>query len=70
MRDSLMGGLAATILAAPLVIICCGGRVLLSALVGTVGGWLTGYGMIAIGLAAAALALVWRSMRCGCFCPH
>lgn len=51
MRDSLMGGLAATILAAPLVIICCGGGVLLSALFGAAGGWLTGYGVISIGLA-------------------
>ncbi|WP_435661626.1 hypothetical protein [Leisingera caerulea] len=65
MRDSLMGGITATILAVPLVIICCGGGVLLPALVGTAGGWLTGYGVIAIGLVAAALALVWRLMRCG-----
>lgn len=66
MRDSLMGGLGATILAAPLVIICCGGGgVQLSALAGAAGGWLTGYGVISIGLAVAAVALVWRSMRRG-----
>ncbi len=66
MCDSLIGGLGATILAAPLVIICCGGGgILLSALAGAAGGWLTGYGVISIGLAVAALALVWRSMRRG-----
>ncbi|AHD03812.1 hypothetical protein METH_23550 (plasmid) [Leisingera methylohalidivorans DSM 14336] len=66
MRDSLMGGFAAAVLAAPLVIICCGGGgVFLSALVGTAGGWLTGYGVISIGLAAAALTLVRRAVRRG-----
>ncbi|MDE4099711.1 hypothetical protein [Phaeobacter gallaeciensis] len=63
MRDSLMGGLTATILAAPLVIVCCGGGgVVLSALAGAAGGWLSGFGVISIGLAASALALVWRSV--------
>lgn len=64
MRDDLMGGLLATAVAAPVLIVCCGGGgVLLAGIVGAVGGWLGGLNWIAVTLAAAGVALTWRTLR-------
>lgn len=63
MRDDLAGGMLATAVAAPVLIVCCGGGgVLLAGFVGAIGGWLTGFSVL---LAAAAVALTWRTMRRG-----
>lgn len=61
-----MGGLPAFLIAAPVKVICCaGGGVILAAILGGIGGWLTGLGGIAILLVAAFSVLNWRSVRCG-----
>ena len=40
MRDDLQGGILATVIAAPLMIVCCSaGGVALTAIMGAVGGW-------------------------------
>lgn len=64
MRDDLMGGVLATAVAAPVVIVCCGdGGVLLAGLSGAIGGWLGGLGGIAALTVAVGAALSWRSLR-------
>lgn len=67
MRDDLMGGLLATAVAAPLLIVCCrGGGILLAGIVGTVGavgGWMSGLGGFAVLIAAAGAALTSRILR-------
>ena len=64
MRDDLQGGLLATLIAAPLMIVCCGGgSVALTAITGAVGGWIGGFGGLGLLLAAAVAALTWRSRR-------
>jgi hypothetical protein len=64
MRDDLMGGALATAVAAPVLIVCCGGGgVLLAGFGGAIGGWLTGLTGVSVLLAAAAVALTWRTMR-------
>ncbi|WP_375567559.1 hypothetical protein [Oceaniradius stylonematis] len=64
MRDDLMGGALATAVAAPVLIACCGGGgILLAGFVGAIGGWLTGLTGISVLLAAAAVALTWRTMH-------
>lgn len=66
MRDDLISGVLATAVAAPVLIVCCGGGgVLLASVVGAIGGWLTGFTGISVLLAAAAVALTWRTMRRG-----
>ena len=48
MNDNHMGGLLAFIIAAPIMVICCGGGgVILAAILGGIGGWLSGLGGIA-----------------------
>ncbi len=62
MRDDIQGGVLATLIAAPLMIICCGGSGLaVAAIMGAVGGWIGGAGGLAAVLVAAVTALVWRS---------
>lgn len=64
MDDKLMGGLLAFVLAAPVVVICCGGGgVILAAILGGIGGWLSGLGGIALGLAAIGGVLLVREIR-------
>ncbi|GHE03958.1 hypothetical protein U879_21195 [Defluviimonas sp. 20V17] len=64
MRDDFHGGLLATAIAAPVVVICCGGGgVILSAILGGIGGWLTGLGGIAALTAALGAGLVVRQVR-------
>lgn len=64
MSDDLMGGVLATAVAVPVLIVCCGGGgVLLAGFAGAIGGWLTGFTGISVLLAAAAVALTWRTMR-------
>ena len=69
MRDNLMGGLIATAVAAPVMVICCGGGgVILGVILGTVGGLMSGLGWIAAH-GAAVPALDWRSFKkCRVFC--
>jgi len=64
MRDNLMGGLLAFGVAAPIMIVCCGGgTALLTAVFGGLGAWLSGLGGIAIALVAALAFLVVREVR-------
>lgn len=64
MRDDHMGGLLAFVIAAPIMVICCGGGgVILAAILGGIGGWLTGLGGIATIVAALGAILVWREIR-------
>jgi hypothetical protein len=64
MRDDHMGGLLAFVIAAPIMVICCGGGgVILAAILGGIGGWLTGLGGIATIVAALGAMLVWREIR-------
>lgn len=64
MSDDLVGGAIATAVAAPILIVCCGGGgFLLAGFVGAISGWLTGLTGISVLLAAAAVALTWRTMR-------
>lgn len=64
MRDNIQGGVLATAVAAPLVIVCCGGGgVALTAITGAVGGFFGGFGGLAIAMIAAVAALIWRGRR-------
>lgn len=63
MRDALQGGVLATGIAAPLMIVCGGGGVAFTAITGAVGGWIGGGGGLGLLLAAAVAALTWRSRR-------
>jgi len=64
MRDNLMGGLLAFGVAAPVMIVCCGGgTALLAAVFGGVVAWLSGLGGIAIAMVAALAFLVVREVR-------
>lgn len=64
MDDKHMGGLLAFIIAAPIMVICCGGGgVILSGILGGIGGWLTGLEGIAAVVAAIGAALVVREIR-------
>lgn len=64
MDDKHMGGLLAFIIAALIMVICCGGGgVILAAILGGIGGWLTGLGGIAAVVAAIGAALVVREIR-------
>lgn len=64
MRDDIQGGVLATLIAAPVMIVCCGGGGLaLTANMGAVGGWIGGAGGLAAVLVAVVAALIWRSRR-------
>ena len=64
MRDDMQGGALATLIAAPVMIVCrAGGGVALTAITGAVGGWISGVGGLAIMSVAAVAALTWRSLR-------
>ncbi|WP_386630456.1 hypothetical protein [Sulfitobacter geojensis] len=59
MRDNLMGGLLAFGVAAPVMVMCCGGgTALLAAVFGGLGAWLSGLGWIVVALVAALAFLV------------
>lgn len=59
-----MGGLLAFAVAAPIMVLCCGGGgIFLTALLAGIGGWLSGLGGIAILTAALSVFLVWRHIR-------
>ena len=64
MDDKHMGGLLAFVLAAPVVVICCGGGgYVLAAILGGIGGWLSGLGGIALGLTTFGVVLIVREIR-------
>ena len=64
MRDNLMGGLLAFGVAAPVMIVCCGGgTAVLAATFGGIGAWPSGLGGISIALVAALAFLVVREVR-------
>jgi len=64
MRDDIQGGVLATLIAAPLVFVCCGGGgIALAAIIGAVGGWISGAGGLVAVMMAAVAALTWRSRR-------
>ena len=64
MRDDMQGGVLATLIAAPVMVVCCsGGGVALTAITGAVSGWISGVGGVAIMSVAAVSALTWRSLR-------
>lgn len=64
MRDDWMGGLLAFVVAAPVMVICCGGGgILLAAVLGGIGGWLTGLGGVATVVAALGAYLLVRAIR-------
>ncbi|KRS13409.1 hypothetical protein [Roseovarius indicus] len=64
MDDKHMGGLLAFVIAAPIMVICCGGGgLILAAILGGIGGWLTGLGGIAAVVTAIGAALVVREIR-------
>jgi len=59
MRDGLQGGLLAFVVAGPIMIICCGGGgVFLAAILGGIGGWLSGLGGITTVIAASGAVLL------------
>ena len=64
MKDSATGGLLAFIVAAPLVVICCGGK---AALIGTVlfgtAGFLTGAKLLTVALVAMLGCIVFLTAR-------
>ena len=63
MNDNHMGGLLAFIIAAPIMVICCGGGgVILAAILGGIGGWLSGLGGIATVVAAFGAVLLVREV--------
>ena len=64
MRDNLMGGLLAFGVAAPVVIVCCGGGIALfaTALSG-LAAWMSGLGWITLALVVALALLVVRGFR-------
>lgn len=64
MSDRHMGGLMAIVIAAPIMIVCCGGGgFILAAIIGGVGGWLTGLSGIATVVAALGAFLFVRQFR-------
>ncbi len=64
MSDRHMGGLLAFVIAAPIMLICCGGGgVILAAILGGIGGWLSGLGGIATVIAAVGAMLVFREIK-------
>lgn len=64
MHDKLMGGLLAFGIAAPALIVCCGGGTVLPvAVFGGIGAWLSGLQGISIALALAFAFLVIREVR-------
>ena len=64
MRGDMQGGVLATLIAAPVMIVCCaGGGVALTAITGAVGGWISGVGGVAIMSVSVVAALTWRSLR-------
>ena len=64
MRDDIQGGVLATLIAAPVMIVCCGvGPAAVTAITGAVGGWIGGVGGVATMSVAAVAALTWRSLR-------
>lgn len=64
MRDDHMGGLLAFIMAAPIMVVCCaGGGVILAAVLGGIGGWLTGLCGSATAVVALFAMLMWRDIR-------
>lgn len=73
MRDDMQGGVLATLIAAPVMIVCCAsGGVVLTAITGAVRGWIGGVSGVAIMSVAAVAALTWRSLRrarSGCCAP-
>lgn len=73
-RDDIQGGVLATLIAAPLMIVCCGGGgIALTGIIGAVGGWIGGVGSLAAVLMAVVAALAWRSRqraRAGCCEPR
>lgn len=64
MKDRSTGGLLAFIVAAPVIVICCGGKVILigTALFGTAG-FLTGANLLTIALAATLGGIVFVAAR-------
>ena len=64
MHDDVQGGGLATLIAVPVMIVCCGGgSVALTAITAAVGGWIGGVGGVATLSVAAVAALTWRSLR-------
>ena len=64
MRDDLQGGVLATLIAAPVMIVCCaGGGVALTAITASVGGWIGGVGGVVFISVAAVAGLTWRFLR-------
>ncbi|GAB4283715.1 MAG: hypothetical protein Kow0058_02630 [Roseovarius sp.] len=68
MRDDWMGGLLAFAVAAPVMVVCCGGGgIAVAAILGGIGGWLSGWlsglGGVATMVAAGGGLLVWGEIR-------
>jgi hypothetical protein len=64
MRDDIQRGVLATMIAAPLMIVCCGGGgAALTAITGAVDGLFGGFGGLAVAITAAVAALIWRGRR-------
>jgi len=64
MRDNLMGGLLAFGIAAPVVVVCCGGgTAVLAALFSGVRAWLSGMSGLAMLVLAGLTYLILRALR-------
>ncbi len=64
MSDKPLAGSTAALVAVPLVVICCGGKILVLPLIGGLAGWFGGFdvpSILAIALVAAAAGLIVRS---------
>ncbi|RMF39380.1 MAG: hypothetical protein D6754_05530 [Alphaproteobacteria bacterium] len=62
MRDDHQGGLLAFLIAAPVMVICCGFSAFLAGALGAIGGWLSGLGWIAVIIAAVGAFIAVRAI--------
>ena len=63
MRDNLMGGLLAFAVAAPVLVVCCGGgTAVLAALFSGIGAWFSGINGIAVLVLAGLTSLIVRTL--------
>lgn len=58
MKDSSLGMVMATLIAAPVVIVCCGGSIVVGSLIAGVASWFIGNNILMSGLFAVAIGIL------------
>ncbi len=58
MKDSNMGMIMATLIAAPVVIVCCGGSIVIGSLIAGGASWFTGQNILMSGLVAVGVGIL------------